>query len=374
MRSPLRRALGTRYSGEITKRCARSLTVTETGGAHAPRVVFRCNASAAEGLGHLSRCLSLADAVTAAGGHAWLVLNKDDSMLPWQQTALPDDFLMMVEPNEGWFGSADAARTREVARQHRAPWVVIDAYPADAEYLSMLKSSDLKVCVVDDTNERDLRAADMIVNPNPGTEHWQYPASEVLAGIDYALLQPAFREARATRVDRGARLERFLVSMGGTDPAGLSGPVTRAISATNANAEIRLVAGPATRVSESAGIEVHRDLSPSQMAAAMSWADFAVTTPSTTAFELAAVGVPCAVIPVADNQRPNARFLAERDLCLVLATPDELIDALTPDVSNAPEWTSRQQRWRSLCDGRGAERVAHHLVAPLNTSSSPATE
>lgn len=332
------------------------------------RIVMRCSASLERGLGHVSRCANLARALAKHDWHTLFLLDADTSVLPdaWRRE------LKFTEIADEPGSPGDAAATCRWMSRTRADWLVVDSYSAEDDYLLKVASDTHRLCVLDDYSDRRLSKVDLVVNPSLGAESWAYPYTDatVLAGVRFSLLHSAFRRARERREMRDwAEPPRFLVTMGGTDPRGLTGPVVNAVRSAIPNAEITAVV---RRENAPAGIDADRLLhgvSPDIMAEEMRSCDFAIATPSTTAWELACVGTPAAFLVAADNQLPAARALTNASLAPVLPHAGALASVLGSELSATNEQVaSRLSRWKNLCDGLGAERVAQSMNAYKRTN------
>jgi len=117
----------------------------------------------------------------------------------------------------------------------------------------------------------------------------------------------------------------------------------------------------------SADTRVARD--PDDLPERMFGADFAVSTASSTTYELLALGTPPVSIPVVADQQPIATALQDRNLGVVLENnPDR--DAFRDGIDKYMIRSSlRHERYecgRDLVDGHGATRVAdavHRLAS-----------
>jgi spore coat polysaccharide biosynthesis predicted glycosyltransferase SpsG len=102
------------------------------------------------------------------------------------------------------------------------------------------------------------------------------------------------------------------------------------------------------------------------MAEEMLWADLAISGAGSTAWELACIGVPSALIVVAHNQRLIAEALDAEGAAVSLGWHEDLVPAriaaIILQLRNDP--TRREHMTRSgrcLVDGNGSERVASAL-------------
>jgi RimJ/RimL family protein N-acetyltransferase len=96
--------------------------------------------------------------------------------------------------------------------------------------------------------------------------------------------------------------------------------------------------------------------------ALMAWADVALSAAGTTAWELACMGLPAAVVVLADNQRPIAEQLADAGAAVDLGPADAVTtERIAAEVESlcrdAPRRRAQSEAGRQLIDGRGAGRV-----------------
>jgi len=305
--------------------------------------------------------LNLASVLPAAQSAGFAMREGLPSTLGWRAEGIRE---FPLPTSAGPLGARDAAATTEVARVHRADWLVVDTYDASDTYLEMVQAAAPGLLVIDDLAERALSTAHLVVNPTPEAERLGYTLAGgvLLSGPAHALLHPAFAVRRKASLARRSNMdapETGLVVMGGSDAAGISDVACRALLSAGVH-RVRLVLGPAAaaEVRPRDGLEVHVSQSPAEMAEHMAWADIAIATPSTIAWELATLGVPSVLVVVADNQSINARVLRASGACTVCDRPEDLpgavadLFALSPDARKA-----LFTRWSELGDGRGARRV-----------------
>jgi len=225
-----------------------------------------------------------------------------------------------------------------------------------------LSEAGSRVCVLDDLANRDLLAADLVVNPTPGAEDWPYTLQEgatLLAGPSYALLNATFPKVRVESIGRERGLDRVLICIGGKDGTGATGAVVEIVKRALPSAALRVVVADQATGARGDRVQLHPPQRPREMVRLMAWADLAVATPSTLAWELACLGVPAVLVQVAANQTPIVRALREADLAQVCTGLDQLPAALEAYIA-LPAAARRQRvvRWAEVTDGRGAGRVA----------------
>jgi spore coat polysaccharide biosynthesis predicted glycosyltransferase SpsG len=161
--------------------------------------------------------------------------------------------------------------------------------------------------------------------------------------------------------------------MGGSDIANLTPTVVRAFDGFDIHVDT--IVGPgfsdtqeqsirAAAEEVSAEFSVARD--PSDLVERMFQADFAVSTSSSTTYELLALGTPIISVPVADNQEPIARSLRKRDAAGVLeqgVDREEFKNSIQTYVSSPELRRTYRNLGQQLVDGRGTERICGEILS-----------
>lgn len=337
-----------------------------------PLLLLRADAGAEAGLGHVMRCLALAEAWILEGGAAALLgAGLPERVAGWAAAlgvacvALATDAARIVP------GSADdARRTAAEAEARGARALVADGYAFGRDYLAALRSPALVTVFVDDLAQPDL-PADLVLRPNAGA-----PGGEgILAGAGYILLREEIRRAAsAPPRPRPASGRHLLLAFGGSDPARLSARALAAALAAGAPAlaRVTVLAGPLhpdraalEAAASAAPIPVAvRTADPGEVAAILGEADLAVAAAGGTAWELAALGVPMLLAAVADNQRavlePLVASGAARRLGDAGAALEREIRAFVG--ADEDELAAMGRAGRALVDGGGARRAARAIA------------
>jgi spore coat polysaccharide biosynthesis predicted glycosyltransferase SpsG len=194
---------------------------------------------------------------------------------------------------------------------------------------------------------------------------------ELCLGTDYVLLRSEIRDRAAGEPPWREQPERAIVTMGGTDAANLTPTVLRGFDESHICVDA--IVGPAFSSQQeqeiervvsrmSADVRVARD--PDNLPERMFRADFAVSTASTTTYELFALGTPVVSVQVVDNQRLIATALQDRNLATVLdhdTSTDRVRKAVETYVADTEFRRDRRDRGRALVDGQGIDRVTSAL-------------
>ncbi len=322
-------------------------------------VALRCDASAAGGIGHLVRAISVADAARAAG-HTVVLAGSIDSPLAKRLLAEAE---LEVTP---------APEDLEVlAAEQGAAVVHVDDYATGTDALDRVRSCGALLSSMED-GTFGRRPADVVVDSTIRAERIGRPddgSGTVLLGISYAPMRAEVRAARERRaaeshdLGRGARV---LIVMGGTDATGAAGTLAAVCTAAEGVDHVSVIAPEhsweAVRAEAGDAIEL---LAPSpEFLERASTADLVVSAAGTTAWELACIGVPSLLVAVVENQRAGYEAaLAERiarglgSLEAVRAEPS----AATAEVERAVADLRAERSWtpvgREKVDGHGAERI-----------------
>lgn len=295
-------------------------------------------AGPAEGLGHLTRCVALYDALASKGAECSLVVAGEAP-----EHTVGDRRVEIVE----WRTPGKAARLAS-----GCDIAVVDSYRAKRETYVRIASAVTRAVYFDDT-ARLAYPEGTVVNGSPAARMADYGDDEhhdLLLGPSYQVLRPEFWEPE----ERSARptVERVLVVSGGTDAAGVRKAFAEVAHAAYPSAFIDVVDEPRTA---------------SEMRDAMREADLAVTTAGQTLYELAAMGTPTVAVCVASNQFLQTAAFELAGTLVFAGTWGEAKTAATltylpkriGSLESRARMARRQQR---LVDGRGALRVATHLV------------
>lgn len=282
-------------------------------------LLLRADATPATGVGHLSRCVALA---TAARSRGWdVALCGSFTAGRWLLGALP--VVSAPEP-------ADA-----VVVDHYG----IDRFDADGLVVSM------------EDGEFGRRRADIVVDANLYVGPRPDDGSPVvLRGPAYAPLRAEILDARFARTGGAVPPKVVVVMGGGAAPSSVAAALT-ALRDTGVPAEV--VAISAAPVP---GFEVTPptpDL-PSLFAAA----DLVVSAAGVTLLELCCIGVPTALVQVADNQAVGYGAAVEQGVAAGLGTdPRAHVALLRTLLADASVRKALGDKARTTVDGRGADRI-----------------
>lgn len=344
---------------------------TSTSRSRPRRVLFRADASASIGIGHLERCLALAAGVAGQGIESWFAYRRMAGDPADRIAAIGYPVVGLEGPASGEMAEIGSHVPADIRRRPFAA-LVLDHYDLGAEWLNEARQLATRRVVIDDLAERSL-SCELLVNPNLGVAAADYaslvgPATRLLLGTRYALLRPPFRAARAAGRRPAGAVENVLITMGGSDPSDATGIALRAVRSALPTARIEVVVGAlyAGEPVGGPGIQVHRAIGGEAMAGLMMRADLAIGAGGTTSWERCTLGLPTVIVRLARNQDAIARRLDEAGAAADAGAVERLdVAALSGLVRRLADDRPRRETmgelaW-NLVDGRGVERVAHHI-------------
>ena len=333
------------------------------------RVVFCCDAGPALGVGHLMRCVALAEELADRGNECVFV--ADVAEMAWARSQLTTRRFAI---HERVAGAPDVVAL--IADLGPAA-VVLDSYHSPPEFSRELRATTPVIAIVDGSARG--QAGDLYIDQNLDAEHLPGPTDAPrLAGLDYALLRTEVLRLRPLAPPTGARHKppRVLAYFGGTDAYGTSPAILAALTASSEPFDATVVAPrPELRAAlarlplgDSQRLTVIDPTSDLMSLAAA--ADLVISAAGTSLWELLCIGAAAAVVCVADNQQLGyARVVAAGTaaglghLDDVRAEPAVAAAALGALLAD----TGRRDRLRAagwaMVDGHGRGRVADAVEA-----------
>ncbi len=344
-----------------------------------PAVVLRADGSVELGMGHIMRCLALAQGFRERGMAATFVTRAGG---PGSAFIAAEGYAV-VEIFTGARWEEDAEVTRAAMRRLGAGTIVTDLChretlgdrPALDRYHGTLSRSAYTVCFTGG-DLIDL-TAHMIVSPYfrvPEPIPPRHPGRTYLFGPRYFVFRLEFAASRTRAIVPDAR--RILVAIGGSDPHRLTVKVLRALDTLGGpEPEVRVALGPA--IPPGLRDEVSHLLPRSaaqwallppdtSLAEQMLWADLAVTGDGLTKYETAVTGTPSVMVagPYSDLAS-NAQFVQAGTTEYAGDGQELSVEALARIfervLGDHDLRTRMSMNGRALTDGRGVQRILDRL-------------
>lgn len=324
-------------------------------------VMIRCDGGATIGFGHVRRCLAVARRLRDREGLGvrFAVMRDNTAADAIRAEGFPVD----VAPE----GLTEIDWMLDLASVHRPKAWVLDVRTSLTPHSVLrLRATDTIVVALDDGSERRLTADATFYPPVPqvfGLD-WSLAEREPNVGWEWVALGQENLPPKAP--NEGT--PHVLVSMGGSDPLGLTLPAAKALKSMRRHIKVTVIIGPS--VSADAEDAVRREVpdftvlrNPTGLGDIMASADVALVTFGVTAFELAAIGVPAIYICLNEDHAASASAFVSAGMGVSLGLaadvrPREMSDAVSDLLEDPDLCRSMSAAGRMNLDGRGAARIA----------------
>ncbi len=333
-----------------------------------PILAIRADASHQGGTGHIMRTLAIAQEWISRGGNCtYICATLPESI--HQRLESENCSIEMLENT-----SVTTEETSAILEDLKPRWLLIDGYSFTPAYQESLKlPSRTKLAVVSDYGCEDFHDPDIVIHSNieAVADYTDAPNSTtILAGSNYILLRKEILNTQITPTTPTAK--NLLMTMGGSDPQEASFYVCQEIlkHSDNQNLNIKVILGaayPATGKMHSINASnIELISSPPSMGDLYQWADTAISSPSTTALELAYCGLSIGLIITADNQKNILSAMLDKNLALQLsdARGEEYLFTNLTDLLNSDQRLNISNNSSKIIDGKGTKRICEEMKLP----------
>jgi UDP-2,4-diacetamido-2,4,6-trideoxy-beta-L-altropyranose hydrolase len=338
-------------------------------------LLIRADANITMGTGHVMRCLALAQAWQDTGGTVTFLIAPGTSSI---EHRIRNEGMTVLTITEQPGSDADAAITADIAKKNEASWVVVDGYQFSAGYQKILKKHNCRILFIDDYGHADHYYADIVLNQNIYADMSFYknhePYTRFLLGTKYVLLRREFLKYSDWHRDIPEIARKILVTLGGSDPDNVTLKVIDAVKTVELDGlEVKVVVGGANpyfdllheTVKERSDIKLIKNAE--NMPELMAWADIAISAGGSTCWELAFMGVPSLLYPVAENQKIITQELNKIHAAVELPSGNlislkdvtHFIDSFLKKKKLRSELSLTQKKF---VDGTGAKYIVSILI------------
>jgi UDP-2,4-diacetamido-2,4,6-trideoxy-beta-L-altropyranose hydrolase len=334
------------------------------------RIFFRADGNEKIGLGHIVRCLALAEILGDNYHCNFLIKAPSDKIKemirPYAHVfELPENFSLENEINilSQYLTSEDA--------------LVIDHYSLGSNYQQAAKKKVKKLVAIDDEALFHFYS-DLILNhafTDMAAKYDKESYTQVLAGPEYLIVRKPFRNA-ALQNRTISSLGSIFICMGGADPYNITCKVIDAVISLPFM-HIVVVTGGAYQHEEALNLRVKdtrvkwtSNLSAVEMITHIEKCELAVCTASSISFEICCVKSGLLIGIVEDNQQNIYQCLLDQGCALGIGdfrtVGVESISLHLKSLMN-PIIINRQiQQQRLLIDGKSGERILEKFNAIVN--------
>lgn len=352
-------------------------------------VVIRADANSKIGMGHVMRCLSVADALLKRGEEV-LFVTADDTPVPLltkkgvPYRVLHTDYAdMEAELPKLWNALSELLQgpgVPEAALPQRNTFILVDSYYVTEKYLAALKKR-ITTIYMDDIYAFSY-PVDMLINYNIYGEEMGYEKdaafadTKLLLGANYVPLREEFLAGEQQRTAANCGI---LITTGGSDSFNLAGQLLMEAMKYDAlkEKEYHVVSGSLNlHIGELQALaqkheNIHIHCNVTNMAELMAESEIALSAGGSTLYELCAMGVPVIAFSFAENQERLVQTFVKRGIAQyggnyrtdgnkMIQNTIAGLETLLEDENLRTEY---RKKARALVDGKGADRIAEAIIS-----------
>lgn len=266
------------------------------------KIYFRADGNANIGLGHVHRCLAMADILKNDFECIFVTCFVNDYIIKEIEKSC-SDYIKLSEKNQEHFDEF-------ISFVENEDIIVLDNYFFTTKYQRQIKDIGCKLICIDDMHDKHY-VADVVINHGIGLKDEQFSVesyTKLCLGWDYALLRKPFLNViPRNRIEQ----KRCLICIGGADKHNITSNIIRLLEEVVSVKVIDVIIGSnfifkseLQKVISNSKKEVNlfTSLSAKDVVNRMQIADFGILPASTISLEAVAVGMPFLVGFYADNQ------------------------------------------------------------------------
>ena len=357
-------------------------------------VVIRADANSKIGMGHVMRCLSVADALLKRGEEV-LFVTADDTPVPLltkkgipyrvlhtdyadMEAELPELLCILQELTQR--AELPEEVLSRMSSQRKDIAILVDSYYVTEKYLAALKKR-ITTIYMDDIYAFSY-PVDMLINYNIYGEEMGYEKdaafadTKLLLGTEYVPLREEFSAGEQQRTAANCGI---LITTGGSDSFNLAGQLLMEAMKYDAlkEKEYHVVSGSLNpHIGELQALEqkhenIHIHCNVTNMAELMTESEVALSAGGSTLYELCAMGVPVIAFSFAENQERLVQTFVKRGIAQYGGNYrtdgnkmiQNTIAGLQKLCGDEALKTEYRRKALQLVDGRGAERIAEALLS-----------
>jgi len=280
-----------------------------------PKIYIRSDGNSEIGLGHVIRCLALAEMLKEDFSCIFVTRFLTD-YINAETRKICDDIIILPESDDHFDAFLSILSGDEI--------VVLDNYFFDTDYQKAIKNKGCKLICIDDMHDKHF-VADIVINHAPGVLESDYSVesyTKCLLGTKYALLRIPFLYL-AKRSKKYNMANKAFVCFGGGNYNNIAKRVVERLLSFKFIDKIFIVTGGAyihidnlQILSElhSDKIFLYSDINAEQIVEILTNSDFAIVPSSSILWECMAAKLPVITGYYVDNQKRNSGYFFDKNI------------------------------------------------------------
>ena len=362
------------------------------------KIVIRTDVSIQIGIGHVMRCLTLADTLKNYTNIEVTFVCRDQ--LGLTRTMITDRGYKLIslpkitrsfepgsnEPTHAkWLGvswTQDIEDTLQGIGKNNVDWIIVDHYAIDYRWHQLARKFCNKIMVIDDLADRKYDC-DVLLDQTFGRTSNAYQllvpkVCQLLLGPKFALLRNEFSLLRPKALEKRRQISsisHILISLGTLDPDNITKRVLDALSSVKwvKPPVVDLVLGSSSpsfdrikKITKNYPLDIYLYTDISNMAELMLKSDLSIGAGGTTSWERCCMALPTILLVLAENQVLTGKNLDKAGATITLLEDTELEENIKNAVDNLIENRSKYLELSNctaaICSGAGATKVAQEIL------------
>ena len=359
-----------------------------------PWFLIRADANATIGIGHVMRCLALAEWAKDRGLTAVLCTKFPHSFLQQKLENLGGEYLLIPESDKpsskayahsAWLKGnefEDAEQTISAVKKldlEPPLFIVLDHYALAAPWESILSNLTKNIVVIDDLSDRK-HDCNIIVDQTFGKKQESYKDLVVddckrLIGEKFILLRKEFSSFATNRIK--AKTPRLLIALGGSDPHNHSLTLAKWIRDSYLANRLRIsilttsINPNLHALNQYCDDSIELLIDVDHVASALETFDLCIGAAGSSSWERSALQLPTLTVVLASNQKDIASHLHKVGATINLGefnalTPSTLTESILSVLDHPEKRDNLAERAQKVCDGLGCNRVLDEILNNVN--------
>ena len=338
---------------------------------------IRVDSSPEIGIGHMMRCLTLAQELKNNFDKIIFLTQKDSGN--FIGTIMKNEFEVIFIPTTN--NDPNIIKNLITAYSENKNFLLIDHYDIDSNFESSLKNIFERIFVIDDLANRK-HDCDLLIDQNyyrdlnQRYEKLIQNGTIALLGPKYAIIRPEFRKINKKAIKKNSQIKKILVSFGGSDPTNECKKALDALcSIENSKFEIVVVAGIYNHKFEQlkklygkySNIKIYRHVN--DLSRLMLNSDLFIGAGGTTTWERFYMGLPSTVTIISDDQKESIEFLSDMGHIINLGLAKNVTSKTyvqTLQKLNSDLIYNMSLHNQKLVDGNGSNRIKKQIIELIN--------
>ncbi len=312
------------------------------------------------GLGHLTRCISLAHKFTELFYNTLLIVNEDRSYKL-------DKKFSKLKIKQLRFSKK---KILNLKKEFKPDFFVVDSYNFKNDFLLQLKKDTLTVGF-DDFSKYDL-PFDIIINSNPYANEKNYDKLKfLLLGEKYQIIKSDILKTNHIKLKK--EIKNIIILTGGDDFNKVTNRICDYLNyspiLSQNNIICNFIVGPYNKISSNLSDykNINFHFNPKNLSDLMSKSDLAITASGQTLYELCYLGVPSIAFLTGKDQKSNMDSLSKKGVIFQIgnSSSNEFISklnlAIIKMINDFEMRKNFYNKSKNLIDGLGALRISNAL-------------